>query len=133
MANGSPDKRPNLGKVPYIPTRPIAELPDDHLLRALAYIAGSKKGLGDIHSRMLDMPPMATYAPILRKLDADTRNLHRTRRKADALRARELTDIALADLAAIVTRADRLTGGMRERINARQRARQTPAPPAFTS
>lgn len=107
-------------KVPAISTRPIRELPDDHLLRCLAYVAGSRGGLKPVYERLIQLQPMARYRPILTKLQADTRPLHRSRKKADALRARELTEIALVELADACTRTDFTAGTMRDRILTRR-------------
>ncbi|WP_143542549.1 MULTISPECIES: hypothetical protein [unclassified Rhodococcus (in: high G+C Gram-positive bacteria)] len=110
------EQRPKMTKVPAIITRPVPELPDDHLLRCLAYLAGSRKGLSPVYERLTRLQPMVRYRPILTKLQADTRPLHRTRKKVDAQRARELTDIALVDLACACTPTDLTAGSMRDRI-----------------
>ncbi|NMM88943.1 hypothetical protein B2J88_32125 [Rhodococcus sp. SRB_17] len=116
MANERMEQRPKMTKVPKIAGRPILELPDDHLLRCLAYIAGSRKGLGPVYERVLQLPSMARYRQILTKLQADTRPLYGSRKKADALRARYLTDIALVELADACTLTDLYEGAMRSRI-----------------
>lgn len=113
------EARPNLDRVPRIKGRPLFELPDDHLLRALAYIASSRKGLTGKYATTTTLPPMHRYADALHKLQADTRGLHTTAAGRD--RARVLADIAIVELGDLCTNADRDAGRLRARIEQRHR------------
>lgn len=114
-----PENRPNLDRVPRIKSAPLVELPDDHLLVALAHIASSSKGLTGRNAALLQLAPMLRYADVLQKLQEDTRGLHTNRGGRE--KARILCDIAILDLAQLCSVGDRDAGRLLDRIQQRRR------------
>lgn len=114
-----PENRPNLDRIPRIKSAPLNELPEDHLLVALAHIASSSKGLHGKYAGMMGLGPMLRYAPILEKLQADTRNLHKT--EGGRAEAHRLADAAIVDLAQLCTPGDADAGRLLGRIAQRRR------------
>lgn len=113
------DIRPSMDRVPSVKTVPLVELPDDHLLVALAHIASSRKGLTGRNAALLSLAPMLRYADVLRKLQEDTRGLHSTEGGREKVRI--LCDIAILDLGELCTFGDREAGRLLERIEQRRR------------
>nr|WP_141216047.1 MULTISPECIES: hypothetical protein [unclassified Rhodococcus (in: high G+C Gram-positive bacteria)] len=114
-----PENRPRLDRIPRVKSAPLAELPDDHLLIALAHIASSSKGLHGKYAGMMGLGPMLRYAPTLEKLQADTRGLHKT--EGGRAEARRLADAAIVDLAQLCTPGDAEAGRLLARIAQRRR------------
>lgn len=115
-----PENRPNMDRIPRIKSAPLNELPEDHLLVALAFIAASRKGLTGRNAALLELAPMLRYADVLTKLQADTRGLHTN--EGGKERARQLTDIAILDLGELCTIGDRDAGRLLDRIQQRRRS-----------
>lgn len=109
-----------MDRVPRIKGARLTELPDDHLLVALAFIAASRKGLTGKYAGMMGLGPMLRYAPVLQKLQEDTRGLHVN--EGGREKARQLTDIAILDLGELCTIGDRDAGRLLDRIQQRRRS-----------
>ncbi|MFG1784621.1 hypothetical protein ACGFIU_19460 [Rhodococcus oryzae] len=103
----SRDPRPDLNKVPKIRSVPIHELPEDHVLVALAHIAASSGGLAAEHRRVLFTPMMSKFAPVLTKLNRSARAIHQRGGAAAPEQIRQLVEIALIDLSELCTDGQR--------------------------
>ena len=88
----------------------MPELPDEHPLRTLAYIAASPRGLDLGHRTWLAQPQMARFAPILSGLHRKAQAVRRQGGAAAPEQLQAFVDIALADLALVCTTQERNSG-----------------------
>jgi len=109
-----------------IRSAPLPELPDEHPLRTLAYIAASPRGLDLGHRAWLAQPQMARFAPTLANLHRRAHAIHRQGGAAAPEQIQTITDIAIADLTDVATRSELKTG----RILA---ATPSPSPPHLSA
>ncbi|MFC7450870.1 hypothetical protein [Rhodococcus daqingensis] len=99
-------RRPDPNKVPRIVSSPLPQLPEDHPLVALVYLAASVRGLGAEHRRILAQPEMSMFAPTLARLHRRAHAIHAQGGAAAPQQLQTLVDIALIDLAELPTRQE---------------------------
>ncbi|WP_172651149.1 hypothetical protein [Rhodococcus opacus] len=97
-------------KVPVIHSAPLPELPDEHPLRTLAYIAASPRGLDLGHRAWLAQPQMTRFAPILAGLHRKAQAVRRQGGAAAPEQVDTATEGALLALADALTPNELQTG-----------------------